>query len=71
MLDAMDDANRAAKTMLRHFKPTIQAEYVLLQQLESIADTKWNTMSVTKPKEHDINVAHEFVAGTSILEIKW
>jgi hypothetical protein len=39
MLDAMDDANKVVKKTLWHFKPTIQDEYVLLQQLESIVDT--------------------------------
>lgn len=30
-LDAMDEANKAAKTELRHFRPTVQVEYIMMQ----------------------------------------
>jgi hypothetical protein len=54
-LDAMDEVNRAAKTTLRQFRPTVQDEYILLQQLDSLADTEWNALLATKPEVPDVN----------------
>jgi hypothetical protein len=42
-----------------------------MQQLHSIADTKWNTLLATKMEALDVTVTQEFVAGASILVRKW
>jgi len=67
----MDDANRSTKTTLSQFKPTFQAKYILLQQLDSLAKKKWNVLLITKPKVPDVNNTQEFVACTLILARKW
>jgi hypothetical protein len=59
------------KIILRHFWPTVQVEYILLQQLDTLANTKWNSLLATKPEVPDVNVAHDFFAGTSNLARKW
>jgi hypothetical protein len=66
----MDEVNRAAKKTLWQFKPTFQEYYIMLQQLDSLVETKCNSLLDTKPEVPDINVAQEFFAGTLILARK-
>jgi hypothetical protein len=49
ILDALDESTRETKKELRDFRPTVQAKYVQMKQLDSVADSGWNTLLATQP----------------------
>jgi hypothetical protein len=70
-LNALYEAQIVAKKELREFQPIVQTTYVQMHHMDTIADSEWNSLVVSKPKECIIDANQQFVVEASLLARKW
>jgi hypothetical protein len=60
-----------AKKELREFRPIVQTTYLQMHQVDAIADSEWNSLVASKPKECITDATQQFVVEASLLARKW
>jgi hypothetical protein len=70
-LNVLYEAQTVAKKELQEFRPVVQTTYLQMHQVDSIADSEWNSLVVSKPKECITDATQQFVVEASLLSRKW
>jgi hypothetical protein len=70
-LNALYEAQTVAKKELQEFRLVVQTTYLQMHQVDTIADSKWNSLVTSKTKGCITDTTQQFVIEASLLARKW